>query len=114
MRLISWIIGLPLAIIIIAFAVANRQAAILDFWPLPFTVAVPTFAAVLVPLVLGLVLGGLLVWLQAGHARHDARVSRRRAESLQKEVDKLRGEKTAPAAIAAPAATPAGPGATKP
>jgi len=62
-RLIGWIVGLPLAVVVIAFAVANRGPVVVSLDPLPFVVEAPLFAVVFAGLVAGMVIGALLAWL---------------------------------------------------
>lgn len=87
MRLIAWIIGLPLAVVAIMFAVANRQDVRFDLWPLPFSILIPAYLCILAPLALGLLAGALLGWSSGLGARHHAREQRRRAESLVRQLE---------------------------
>lgn len=87
---LGWIIGLPLAVLAITFAVNNRHAVAADLWPLPFMVELPLYVAMLVPLVLGLLIGGVIAWIGGGRARRLARQERRRARDLQDQVEVLR------------------------
>ena len=87
MRFLAWLIGLPLAVVATVFAVANRQAVSFDLWPLPFGVELPAYLAVLGPLGLGLGLGAALVWISGTSARLRARQDRKRAESLERQLD---------------------------
>jgi uncharacterized integral membrane protein len=89
-RLLAWIIGLPLAVLVAAFAVANRAEIHFDLWPLPFGVDLPGYLAVLGPLALGLVAGILLGWTSGLRARLRAGEQRRRADSLQRRLDAAR------------------------
>jgi len=68
------------------FAVANRHDLRLQLWPLPWSLDLPVYLAVLVPLVLGMVLGGLAVWVAGHRTRAAARHHRRRAESLERQL----------------------------
>lgn len=86
MRLLSWLLGLPLAVVATVFAVANRQDLHFDLWPLPYGIDIAAYLAVLGPLALGLLLGALLVWLSGTRARLRARQDRRRVESLERQL----------------------------
>ena len=86
MRILAWIIGLPLAVVVAVFAVANRQEIRFDLWPLPFGLEVAAYLAVLVPLAVGLLSGALLVWLSTAPGRLRGRRDRRRAESLERQL----------------------------
>lgn len=90
MRLLSWIIGLPVAVAAVLFAISNRHPVKLELWPLPFSVDVPVYLAVLGPLALGMIAGGLIAWGAAGRSRRAARRERRRVEELERQVEVLR------------------------
>ena len=60
MRFLSWLIGLPVAIIVVAFALSNRHDVVLGLWPFEEGLGLPIFLAVLLPLLTGFVLGYLV------------------------------------------------------
>ncbi len=86
MRLIGWLLALPVALLSAVFAVANRHDLRLQLWPLPWSLDLPVYLAVLGPLVLGMLVGGAAVWLAGHRARAAARHHRRRAESLERQL----------------------------
>jgi len=107
LRLLTWIIGLPLAVVAIGFAVANRQNIVLDLWPLPFTVGLSLYLTVLGSLAIGLILGLLVGGMAAGgRAARRARDAETRARVAEAELASLRGR--AAAAEAAQALPPPG------
>jgi uncharacterized integral membrane protein len=77
-KIVTIVIVVPLAAIIIAFAVANRQMVTVSFDP--FNAASPAYAATL-PLfilifalvILGVIVGGVASWLRQGSWRRAAR-----------------------------------------
>ncbi len=93
MRIVTWIIGLPLAAVATAFAVANRQDVDLDLWPLPFSVRLSLYLAVLGALAAGLLLGLILGWAGSG-SRAAARAAKAeaKARALSQEVEALRAQ----------------------
>jgi putative membrane protein len=82
-RVISGLIGAALALVVVAFAISNRTGVELSFWPLPYVASLPTYILVLVPLVVGFLLGGFGAWASAFRWRRQAR----RAEAKQKELE---------------------------
>ena len=94
-RFFRWLVGAPIAIIVIAFAVANRRWVTLSLDP--FSQDAP-FAAIDMPLWLLLFVGGfigLLVgwfgsWLAQGKWRKAARDSKAEVALLQRELADLR------------------------
>ena len=94
MRYLSWIITIPIALVIVSFAVSNRDPVDLALWPLPFEVTVPQYVATLVALVLGFLAGGFVAW-SAGHRyRVAARVRGRKASQLERELTREREQRT--------------------
>ncbi len=103
---LSWILTLPLIIVTVVFAAANFDFVSLDLWPFAFSLSVPLSVLILGSLFLGVLIGGLAVWLSAGRTRRCARQARRRADELEREVARLRGERER--AAGAPGAGPGG------
>ena len=92
MRLIFWLLGLPLGLVVVVFAIANRQEIHLDLWPLPFGIDLAAYLAVLAPLALGLVIGALLAFAASLAIRRRARDQRRRADSLERQLEASRSQ----------------------
>ncbi|NMD08864.1 MAG: DUF1049 domain-containing protein [Phyllobacteriaceae bacterium] len=94
-RFFRWLVGAPIAIIVIAFAVANRRWVTLSLDP--FSQDAP-FAAIDMPLWLLLFVGGFIgilvgwfgSWLAQGKWRKAARDSKAEVALLQKELADLR------------------------
>ena len=85
-RTLAWLTGLPLMLLVVLFAVANRQTVALELWPLPGAVALPAYLAVLGALGLGLVVGAGAMALACLSACRRAGVEKRRAESLARQL----------------------------
>ena len=82
MRVLSWILGVPAALVLIAFAVANRHVVAVSFDPLsqqdPWaSLAVPLWAVLFFGIFCGLVVGWIGAWLKQGKWRREARAARR-------------------------------------
>lgn len=85
MRLSTVFIAVPVGIVAIAFAVANRQTVALSLDPLPWTVDVPLFAVLYAGIVAGLLIGIVAEWWRERRLRRAAREARATAASLQRE-----------------------------
>jgi putative membrane protein len=86
---LSWIITVPLMIVVVVFALSNRAVAELDLWPLPFQITAPIFALVLLSVFVGFLLGAAIMWLSGRRRRREQRELRRHADSLSREVVQL-------------------------
>jgi len=91
LRILTWIIGLPVAVVAIGFAVANRQNIVLDLWPLPYTIGISVYLTVLGSLAIGLILGLAIGGMAAGgRASRRAREAESRARVAEAEAAALR------------------------
>jgi len=89
-KLLAWIIMVPVALAVISFSVNNRATMTVDLWPAPFSLDAPAFAVVLVSVVLGMVIGAIIAWFSGGKTRQRARAHRRRADANARELAALR------------------------
>jgi lipopolysaccharide assembly protein A len=90
MKLLFWIVGVPLLLIAAFFAIANRESVAVSLWPLADAVNVPLFIAIVGPLYLGFLLGAGAAWIAGGRARSRAREAARRVAALDQENTALR------------------------
>jgi len=86
MRAVSWAVTLIAALVLVPFAVSNREPVSLGLWPLPFLVDLPLYLLVLLVLLAGLVLGAAAVWIAGRSLRRELRRRRRRIEALEREL----------------------------
>jgi uncharacterized integral membrane protein len=105
-RILTWVVFVPVAIVLVALAVANRAPAAFTIDPFNpgnpgLTVALPLFVYLFAALGIGLIVGSVATWLRQGHYRKAARDS-------QAEVRALRDQamRSAPPAPAGPALPP--------
>lgn len=71
MRILGLGISIIFSIIAVIFSLSNRKLVELDLWPiqLDITVTVPVYLLVLGPLVIGVLLGGFIVWASTKYKR---------------------------------------------
>jgi uncharacterized integral membrane protein len=96
-RIVGWVVLVPLCLVLIIFALANRQLVVVNFNPFVPSealttpgVGVPMFLVLFGILLFGVVLGGVATWFAQGQHRRDERAFRREAEGLRREVDAIR------------------------
>jgi uncharacterized integral membrane protein len=88
---------LPVAIVVVLLAVANRDPVQLSLDPFSRTApeiafSLPLFALLLGAVLLGVVIGGTATWLAPGRHRRRERQFRREAQQLRTETDRLRAQ----------------------
>lgn len=87
-RLLWWVIGVPVGIVLVALAVANRAPVRLSLDPFrpdapALSVELPLFLIFFAVLMLGVVIGGAAVWFNQGRHRRAERRLRHEAERLR-------------------------------
>jgi uncharacterized integral membrane protein len=111
-KITAAVILVPLAVIIIAVAVANRQIVTVSLDPFSAehpaaSLTLPLFALVIVLLVLGVLIGGIAAWLRQLKWRRTARRLEREIADLHLEIGALRQTAGVPGTgVDAPAAPP--------
>ena len=91
------LVWVPLALIGAVFAIANREKVIVSLWPLPWEASLPLFMVMLIVLFIGLIVGGLIVWLGGHRYRATARQQTRSNETLRRQVADLKATPPSPA-----------------
>jgi uncharacterized integral membrane protein len=93
-RILKWVIGLPIALFVIVFAISNRQRVALRFDP--FTtgetanaIEMPLWLLFFVGLALGIILGWVGSWFAQGKYRKRAREASAEIARLQAERSDL-------------------------
>ena len=93
-RLVFWLILVPIAIVILMFAMANREIVTVSFDPFSATapaasVSIPLFVLIFVLVILGVVIGGVAAWLRQSGYRRAARQADADVRALRREIETL-------------------------
>lgn len=94
LRYLSWIVTVPLAVLVILFALSNRDPTVLRLWPLPFELEAPLFLPVLGALVVGFLAGGFVAWWSGRRVRRMARRQKNRLNRLNAEAEALKARES--------------------
>ncbi|MEK9280719.1 MULTISPECIES: LapA family protein [unclassified Bradyrhizobium] len=99
-KFLTALIVIPLGLILVDFAVANRHFVTVSFDPFisadpSLSVTLPLFLLLIVVAVLGVLAGGCAVWLGQGRWRRAARRNEAEARSARAELADLRAQAAA-------------------
>lgn len=99
-RFLKALILLPIAIVVVLLAVANRAPVTLSLDPFSqdvpeFAIQIPLFAVIFAAVAVGVVIGGVASWLAQGKNRKSRRRFRREADQLRHETERLRSQNAA-------------------
>jgi uncharacterized integral membrane protein len=105
--LLKWLLLVPVAVIVILLAIANRGPATVTFDPFSgadpqFSVTVPMFLILFAAVAIGVVLGGIASWLNQARYRREAREAKAAVARAEAEVKRLRAQTASYASLPAP------------
>lgn len=112
-RILNWLIVVPVAIVAIVLAVANRAPVSLSLDPIPgaaplLTVPpVPLYAIIFGAMIIGVILGGVAVWMAQGEYRKRLRRAEASLARAETEAERLRADLAKAGGTSAGAAVPA-------
>jgi uncharacterized integral membrane protein len=100
--LITWLIVIPLGLIFVIFAVANRHFVTVSFDPFnsanpSVSKSMPLFVLIIVVAILGVIAGGCATWFSQRHWRRAARRHEADARMARAQFDDLRAAQAAAA-----------------
>jgi uncharacterized integral membrane protein len=95
MRLLWWIMLAVVAVVLILFAVSNREMVSVGLWPLPDLLQLPLYLVLLGALFVGFIVGELVAWVGGWRWRREARRGRERIAMLEREIDAARTQRAA-------------------
>jgi lipopolysaccharide assembly protein A len=103
MRVIRLLPAFIILLVLVVFALSNRQIASFAFWPTDFALNAPLGIAVLVCAAVAFLAGAFVAWVGAVAQRRRARRAEAQVRLLEAQVVELKARVAAPApALAAP------------
>ena len=94
-KFISWFLGLPIAIILIALSVANRHTVRFSLDPISVSEPImafelPLYLLLLLAIIIGIFIGGASSWLNQSKWRKAAKAARHEVSEIRSETRALR------------------------
>ena len=99
-HVLNWILFLPLAVLVVIFAVINRQGVTVVIDPFGSDIPglrfeAPLFIVIFIFLALGMLVGGVITWFRQGRHRRALREARSEIATLRAERERLIGARPA-------------------
>jgi len=98
-RIVGWLVLLPLGLLLVVMALANRAPVALGFDPVSpeapiiAPLSMPLFVLIYAVLIAGVLLGGVSAWFAEGRHRRERRQWRREAARLTAELEALKRDR---------------------
>ena len=94
-RFLRWVVGVPIVILVVGFAIANRRWVTLSLDPFSqeapsIYLDLPLWLLFFVGILVGLIVGWVASWLAQGKSRKAARDARSEVQALQSELADVR------------------------
>jgi|KBSMisStandDraft_5_1062788.scaffolds.fasta_scaffold1657467_2 lipopolysaccharide assembly protein A len=84
------LIGLPLLLLLVLFALSNTAPVRLGLWPSDYSLQMPVSLAVLAAMAIAFLAGGVIVWLSELGQRRRARQAEQAVRLLEAQVQELK------------------------
>jgi uncharacterized integral membrane protein len=85
-RYLHWLVTGPVTLLLVLFAISNRESVSVTLWPLPTSLDPPLYLVVLVAMLIGFLVGEFVAWVVGRRWRQDARRKGRRIDALEREL----------------------------
>jgi lipopolysaccharide assembly protein A len=85
-RIVYRAIFLVAAVLLVLFAVSNRETVSVGLWPLPFLADLPLYLLCFLSFLIGGLIGVWAAWIAGRRDRRELRSRRRRIEALRREL----------------------------
>ncbi|NKB50501.1 MAG: DUF1049 domain-containing protein [Alphaproteobacteria bacterium] len=92
MKRLRWLFTVPLALILIVFAVNNRHLVDVSLWPLGIVISWPLFVFVYIGVVAGFAGGAIIAWVSAAQRHRRARQRRTDKQVRASEAVRVKDE----------------------
>ena len=83
-RLLSYFILLPAGLMMISFALSNRDNVILYLWPIPYSLEVPIYLCAFLFFMLGLILAFISSSLRISKLQSSEKLAKKKLQKLEK------------------------------
>jgi uncharacterized integral membrane protein len=98
-KIVNALVLIPLTVIFIAFAIANRHLVMISFDPFnssdpSLAITLPLFIIIIAIAILGVIAGGVATWFRQGHWRRAARQHEAAARDAQAQLAGLQASRT--------------------
>jgi uncharacterized integral membrane protein len=88
----TWIVTIPVTVVVVLFTIGNLADVTINLWPLPWTIVAPLYLIVLVCLLAGFIIGAVVAWASGGRRRRRGRELADHNARLAHQIDELRRE----------------------
>lgn len=94
-KIVSFLILVPLALVLVALSIANKQPVTVSFDPFSagapaFVLRAPLYLVAFALLIAGVIIGGIAAWFAQGKWRRAARYGQAELRDARNEIDGLR------------------------
>jgi hypothetical protein len=94
-KIVSFLVLVPLALVLVALSIANKQPATVSFDPFSagtpaFALKAPLYLVAFALLIAGVVIGGIAAWIAQGKWRRATRHAQAELRDARNEIDVLR------------------------
>lgn len=95
MRFLNTLVAVLMAVLIVLFAVSNREPVAVEVWPFPWRIEAGLYAVILLAVFLGFLCGAVAAWMGGRAKRAELRTARKRMREMEQSLNRLKEEAAA-------------------
>lgn len=95
MRFFNTLIAIIVAIVVVLFAVSNREVVVVEIWPFPVRIEAGLYAVILLAVLTGFLMGAIAAWMGGRNKRAELRAARKRMRDMEQSLARLKEESAA-------------------
>lgn len=100
MGIFKALLAVIFAIAVTLFAVSNRNPVTIELWPLPHTVMIDLYAAILLGVLVGFIAGMIAAWFAGAAKRRALRDGKRQIRDLERDLANAKAKAETPVTAA--------------
>lgn len=90
LRFLNTLVAVVVAVVVVLFAVSNRQPVAVELWPFPLRLEAGLYAVILIAVLAGFVAGAAAAWMSGGARRRELRTARKRMHEMEQSLAQMK------------------------
>ncbi len=105
-KIINTLIAIIVAVLVVLFAVSNRDVVVVQIWPFPLRIEAGLYAIILFAVLIGFMFGTVAAWMGGHRKRAELRAAKKRMREMEQSLAKQQADLAAARAKAELSSTP--------
>jgi uncharacterized integral membrane protein len=91
-KIINTLIAFMLAVLVVLFAVSNRDVVVVQIWPFALRIEAGLYAIILLAVLIGFIFGAVATWMGGRRKRAELRAAKKRLRDMEQSLAKQQAD----------------------